>query len=152
MRIEKLIFYGSLFTLIFSLDRLTKHLVIYQMPRFVVNKFLSIDLMLNRGISWGMFHSQHDVMFASLNIVIAAIIVLLIGYMVLEYRSGRPILGETMVLAGAISNFCDRIWYQGVVDFIAISWMDFTFPVFNVADIFIVCGVGLILLGHYLDS
>lgn len=151
MKTEKIIFYVSLFTVIFSLDRLTKHLVLYQMPRFIVNQFLSIDLVINRGISWGLFHSQQSGTFWALNVVIACIITTLLMYMITEYKSGRPILGETMVLAGALSNYCDRIWYHGVVDFIAFSFGTYGFPVFNVADIFIVCGVGLILLGHYLD-
>ena len=50
-----------------------------------------------------------------------------------------PLLITGAVLAsGALGNFIDRLLYGYVIDFIYVSLIDF--PVFNVADIFVVCG------------
>ena len=50
-----------------------------------------------------------------------------------------PLLITGAALAsGALGNFIDRLLYGYVIDFIYVSLIDF--PVFNVADIFVVCG------------
>ncbi len=59
-----------------------------------------------------------------------------------------------MLLGGAIGNFIDRIRLGYVVDFLSFKLgKNYNFPVFNVADIFIVLGtilvMGLILLDKY---
>jgi signal peptidase II len=49
-----------------------------------------------------------------------------------------------MILAGTLGNLYDRIVFGGVRDFLYFYW--FEWPVFNVADCFLVCGAGLLLL------
>jgi signal peptidase II len=50
--------------------------------------------------------------------------------------------GFVMVVAGAIGNGIDRFQRGHVIDFIHLHhW-----PVFNVADVLVVCGIGLLLL------
>lgn len=48
------------------------------------------------------------------------------------------------VAGGGVGNMIDRIAYGSVTDFLATSFVDF--PVFNVADIFVTCGVVLSLV------
>ena len=48
------------------------------------------------------------------------------------------------VLSGAIGNLIDRTVQGYVVDFI--YFMPIDFPVFNVADIFVTCGMGVLML------
>ena len=50
-----------------------------------------------------------------------------------------------LVIGGGCSNLLDRIFRGYVVDFIDISEL-FNFPVFNIADIFIVLGVISLLI------
>ena len=64
----------------------------------------------------------------------------------------KLIIGEICIFAGAISNVVDRYVYGGVVDFIALSYGDWHFAVFNVADMFIFCGVALMLILEYTHS
>ena len=49
-----------------------------------------------------------------------------------------------LILAGTLGNLFDRIVFGGVRDFLYFYW--FEWPVFNVADCFLVCGAGLLLL------
>lgn len=51
-----------------------------------------------------------------------------------------------LIMGGMLGNFIDRIIYDGVVDFIGFQFGSYQFPIFNIADITIVVGVGLILL------
>ena len=63
--------------------------------------------------------------------------------------SGGPLFAWSVpfVISGAVGNLVDRIRYGYVVDFIRFHWYDeFNYPTFNVADIAIVVGVGLLVL------
>ena len=52
-----------------------------------------------------------------------------------------------MILAGAIGNLIDRLFYGGyVVDFILMSWREHHFPVYNVADMGVSIGAALLIL------
>jgi signal peptidase II len=50
------------------------------------------------------------------------------------------------ILSGALGNLADRIRHGFVVDFFQVDPALFVYPVFNVADIVIVIGVGLLLI------
>ena len=47
-----------------------------------------------------------------------------------------------LIFIGAVSNILDRLYYGGVIDFISLSY----FPVFNLSDVFIFCGVVYLLI------
>ncbi|MFO0808007.1 MAG: signal peptidase II [Gemmataceae bacterium] len=53
-----------------------------------------------------------------------------------------------LILAGTLGNLFDRVVFHGVRDFLYFYW--FEWPVFNVADCFLVCGAGLLLLQAFL--
>ena len=56
-----------------------------------------------------------------------------------------------LVLGGAIGNLADRVRLGYVVDFIHAHWrMRFHWPTFNVADIAITVGIGLMVLEYIL--
>ena len=50
----------------------------------------------------------------------------------------------TMIFSGALANAIDRIFRGFVVDFINATFINF--PVFNIADIAITVGAGLLIL------
>lgn len=60
----------------------------------------------------------------------------------------EPHIGAGLVLGGAIANIIDRALDGSVVDVIDLGW----WPTFNLADVFIVCGVGFILLRSTRES
>ncbi|MET0390073.1 MAG: signal peptidase II [Polyangiales bacterium] len=53
-----------------------------------------------------------------------------------------------LIASGAIGNIADRVRHGFVVDFIQVDPSLFRYPVFNVADIWIAIGVGLLLLDN----
>ncbi len=56
-----------------------------------------------------------------------------------------------LILAGALGNVIDRIEHGYVVDFIHAHWGGAYFPAFNIADMAISVGAGLMLLDAFLD-
>ena len=57
-------------------------------------------------------------------------------------------VAAAVIIAGTLGNFIDRIFRGYVVDFFNFTY----FPVFNIADIALCCGVGLIILQIFLDK
>ena len=108
----------------------------------------------NTGAAWGMF-SGHAMGLLVFN---GIFILLVIGLMVRTYlriaRGAFPSPSITkyyitsgvvvMILSGALGNCIDRILYGSVTDFITFIFIDF--PIFNLADIFIVVGMIAIMI------
>lgn len=126
---------------IFMLDRVTKHYVRTFNQSYVVNEYLSFTLQYNRGISWSMFHSESPLTFSILTGCILLCILLFCLYTFVQYQNNYKVLSEVIVCTGAFSNLLDRFLYGGVVDFIALSYKSWYWPVFNIADVAIVIGL-----------
>ena len=150
---KQLVLYGILFFSLFFLDRITKWAMLqWGNTEIKIAPFLSFVLSFNRGVSWGMFHSEKTGPFIFVTLLTAAIIIPLIWYTIMRWRRGFFVWKETIVIAGAISNFIDRIFYGGVVDFISFSYGSWSWPAFNIADSCIVVGVSLILIGFFKEG
>lgn len=153
IKVTKKFWYSLIFGLVIILDRITKlEALATYMQRGIVNDWLSFEVSFNRGISWSMFHSQHVWVFTTISLIIVGITLLLGVYAYARWLNKQTIIGEVLVLAGSVSNIIDRVLYGGVVDFIILSYKDWVFPAFNVADVAIVCGVGIMLLEYYKES
>jgi signal peptidase II len=104
-------------------------------------------LQLNLAFNSGMAFSQGE----GLGPIIGVVALVVVVALVLSLRKGSSTLGAVatgMIIGGAAGNVVDRIFRADdgilsgpVVDFIDFQW----WPIFNVADIGIVCG-GLLLL------
>jgi signal peptidase II len=65
----------------------------------------------------------------------------------LERRQGVANVAFALVAGGALGNIIDRIWLGRVIDFIVMHWRHkYYWPAYNVADIALVVGVGLLLI------
>ncbi len=130
------------FMVIIAVDRLSKYLVLASdITQYAITPFLSLNVVMNRGISWGLFDGNSTYIFWLLTVLIMMVYGVLIKYTVTRLHNDTLLMGEALVLAGGLSNIIDRIWYGGVIDFIFLSYGRFSWPVFNVADIAIVCGI-----------
>lgn len=55
-----------------------------------------------------------------------------------------------LIIGGAIGNAIDRAYHGYVVDFLHFYWDIYHYPIFNVADIAITVGAGLLILDAFL--
>lgn len=98
----------------------------------------------NRGIAFGMFQGKTE-LFAVITIFLFAAI-LWFYLKIPKKRYYLPLMAVCFLMAsGAAGNLIDRVYRGYVIDFIYISLIDF--PVFNLADVYVVCaGILLVLL------
>jgi len=90
---------------------------------------------------FGFFSNTNDIM-AVVSLLIATC--LFIFLYIKKDISSLSRLAYGLILVGAISNIVDRIFYGAVIDYIYIPIINF--PVFNISDIAICTGAGLLVL------
>lgn len=105
----------------------------------VIEEIFHLTYVENRGAAFGVFQGQR-IFF----ILVAMVVAALVGYIAIRYKNKPWMLnmGLSFLSAGALGNTIDRIWRGYVVDFFDFRLVDF--PVFNVADIFVCLGAGLL--------
>ncbi len=111
----------------------------------------SLSLTYNTGIAWSILANHGQLIEWSIIIGTLYFLYHLGNYVRERVTAGYSILGEMLVLLGGFSNLCDRFLYPGVVDFIRFSYDDYTFPLFNIADLGICLGVG-VMMYHWFDQ
>jgi signal peptidase II len=115
---------------------------------------VSCELSFNRGVTGSLFSTQSPYGFALLTFVILVIIAFLVGHTLERVKARLSVLGESLIVAGALGNILDRFLYGGVVDFIKIGYCSqnlscWYWPSFNIADFAIVIGVIIIYIREY---
>jgi signal peptidase II len=121
------------------LDQITKMLVVNGMALYesipLIKNVLSFTYIHNYGAAWGML-SDHRWVF----IIVTALAIIVMPIFLYKYRNLHWMFGLSLslIIGGAIGNMIDRVFLGYVVDFIQATFIDF--PVFNVADICVVCG------------
>jgi signal peptidase II len=130
----------------------------FQQKRFITVKpdYLRIRYAENSGAAWGLFRNlPESVRTPFFHVVSIVAIILILFYfrrLSVSDRSDRWMLwGLPLVLGGAVGNYVDRLARGFVIDFIEAHWHDrATWPSFNVADMAICVGVGLLLFDSFL--
>lgn len=101
---------------------------------------LQLRLVHNFGAAWSMFAGS-TVLLGSFAIVVLAICLIVLARFAAQMTLIEAV-GAGLLFAGGIGNALDRFLNGFVVDFIQVLFIDF--PVFNVADIGITCGIALL--------
>lgn len=112
-------------------------------PHYVIGRVLDLRYVENRDIAFSALRFiPHDVR-RPLLIVVQGAIILGIGFVLSRRRVvGVARVALILALAGALGNYTDRLFRGYVVDFIHVPF----WPVFNVADAYLVVGMGLLLV------
>ena len=132
----------TLFIAAFIADRATKWWAFTTLSDVPVPVCYGFDFVIawNKGVSWSMFWAASPVAYWLLTACITAMIVGLFVYVYRRAVQGYSISFEILVLAGAVSNLLDRLYYGAVLDFIQLYVGSYYWPVFNIADVFICVG------------
>ncbi|MGL4667012.1 MAG: signal peptidase II [Saezia sp.] len=90
---------------------------------------------------------QHWFFVGVASVVVVSILVML------WYNSTQKMISFAMacILAGAIGNVIDRVRLGYVVDFLDFHWGSMHFPAFNLADIAICVGAGVLILNELIQ-
>ncbi len=108
-----------------------------------INGLLDFTYIHNTGGAWGMLSGYTWLLISVTIIIMLVCIALLMKY---GFKNKLMFWAIVLVLSGGLGNMIDRIFKGGeVTDFLHFSFWP-SFPVFNVADIAIVVGAGLLIL------
>ena len=129
-----------------AVDLFTKQIIIdkvlFNSEIVVIKDFFSITHIRNTGAAWGIFSTQTDIL-SIVTIICSAMVV----YFMYAATVNKPVLFcLSSILAGACGNLIERLKLHYVTDFLAFNIFGYDFPIFNIADIAIVVGVGFLLL------
>lgn len=118
-------------------------------PIVVVPGWLRFDYQLNQGALWSLGREHGALANAVLAlfsaVVATAILVVVCFKFPGDDRPLAAVLG--MIFGGAAGNLYDRILFSGVRDFIEVNLQFYLWPIFNLADSYLVCGAILVVLG-----
>lgn len=139
---SNVIMYVVIVTLI-ALDLISKSLVqsnITLGEKFeIISNFLNFTYVQNKGAAWGIFSQNNATIFLGVVSALFAVVMLTLNVLVIKGKNILYYISFCLVLGGDIGNMVDRFFLGFVRDFIQISFIDF--PVFNIADICLVCGI-----------
>lgn len=109
---------------------------------------VSVRAVTNTGMAFSLFSGSGML----LTVVTLLMVAGLTAWLVIHPQDHTKLMrtGLWMVVGGGLGNLYDRLVYGHVIDFIELEFI--RFAIFNVADIFICVGVGLAILGMFLDE
>ena len=139
--------------LILIIDQLTKYIIATSMKLgdsvAVLPGFLNITSHRNDGAAWGILSGKMGFFY----VVTVIILVVLIVFYIREAKHNLFMqLALSLLFAGALGNFIDRVLHGEVVDFIDTYILGYDFPIFNVADASLTIGVILIIIALLTDT
>lgn len=122
-------------------DQFTKYLAIVklkgQSPYVLIDGVLELQYLENRGTAFGMLQNRKYFILL-VGIVFMAVILFFLFKLPQQKKFCPMHILLSFIIAGGIGNMIDRIRFDFVVDFISFILIDY--PIFNVADCYIVCG------------
>lgn len=148
-RIKTLVIIYVLSAFFVAVDQITKYFSSTLLPLNVENPvidgFFYLTNCRNTGAAWSMFSGKVDIL-AYVSLIAAILVIILILYS--KYTLLSVSFG--LMLAGAVGNMIDRFRLGYVNDFLDFVIFGYDFPVFNVADICVVVGGGIMILAVFL--
>ena len=108
----------------------------------VIKNFFSIHFIENYGAAWSLFNNKVDFL------IIISLIALLIIYRYIYHfkHNKRNNIAFGLIIGGIVGNLIDRVFLGYVRDFLSFKIISYNYPVFNLADTFIVIGVFLLIV------
>lgn len=114
----------------------------------IIRDFFYLTYVKNTGAAWSMFSDMTGV----LTLISAVAVGVMLWYIVVKKPKGLTLVSVAMMAGGAAGNMVDRLFLQYVRDFLHFYIFGYDFPVFNIADIALCVGVGLLVLAAFLEE
>lgn len=115
----------------------------------IIGRFFKITHVENEGAAWSILNGRW------VFLVILSLLFLVFIFTCIK-RDNRNtklnIFGYSFLIGGIIGNMMDRILYRRVTDFLSFRIFNYEFPVFNIADVFIVVGMFIFIIDIFLEG
>lgn len=139
---------GTIFLASIIIDQITKLWAVNVLKTGgsikILSDFLRFTYAENKGAAFSILQNQR-VFF----IIVTIVMLIVLAYIYFKTKNITKLskLSIAMIAGGAIGNFIDRVRFGFVVDFIDVRFGSFyNFPIFNIADSFVVCGTILMII------
>lgn len=112
-------------------------------PNKVIDNFFYITYVKNEGAAWSILSGNRFFLIA-----VSIIALIFILSCILKEKTFGKLEGFSygILLGGIVGNLFDRIVYGYVIDFLDFNIFGYNYPVFNIADCFIVIGVLIMII------
>ena len=109
----------------------------------VIPNFFSIMNLKNTGAAFSILEDN-----TVLLVIISVIVIVLLDRSIKKISKFEVLekISLGLIMGGIFGNLIDRIIHHGVIDYLSFKIFGYSFPVFNLADMAIVIGVGLYLI------
>jgi len=131
---------------VFLLDQLSKFWILRivnldERPPIEITPFAELAMAWNEGVSYGLLTTSAQMILVLMSLLITGLLVIWLA------RATGPLSAAALglVIGGALGNALDRILHGAVADFVHLHWGNWSWYIFNVADIAIVVGVVLLV-------
>jgi len=133
-------------------DQVTKQLVFRSLDWYAQVEVLPIFNLVhlrNTGVAFSFFAGSPQLPFIILALAVSVFVV----WWLRKNPHGQTLvaLAFSLIAGGALGNAIDRAFRGYVIDFLDFHWAGWHFPAFNVADIAISIGAGLMILDALLE-
>lgn len=120
----------------------------------VVKNYVRLMRVENEGAFLSLGDSLPKVVrFVLLSLFPLAILGFGLGYLFMKRNISKSmLLGFAFVIGGGIGNLYDRLVYGSVTDFMHIDFVIFQTGIFNMADVSIMTGMAIVLIGSFMDK
>ena len=137
-----MILYTAVFLVLLAADQILKYWVTQNLDLYesmpLIPGLVELKYIQNTGGGWSIL-SDYTWLLSLLTSVILVVVLILLVRGIVRHPLGR--WGCVLLLAGGLGNLIDRFRLGYVVDMFNFQFMNF--PVFNIADICVVCGMAL---------
>ncbi|TRM06900.1 lipoprotein signal peptidase [Staphylococcus hominis] len=135
------------------IDQITKKVITATMnigdSYEVIPHFLNITSHRNNGAAWGILSGKMGFFYI---ITLIILVVLIIFYIKETKYNVFMQVAISLLFAGALGNFIDRVFNGEVVDFIDTNIFGYDFPIFNIADSSLTIGVIFVIIALIKDA
>ena len=135
------------------IDQITKKVITATMnigdSYEVIPHFLNITSHRNNGAAWGILSGKMGFFYIITLIILAVLIIFYIKET--KYNVFMQV-AISLLFAGALGNFIDRLFNGEVVDFIDTNIFGYDFPIFNIADSSLTIGVIFVIIALVKDA
>ena len=152
--IIKIVIYAVIVIGGFALDRISKAIVVDKLVYGklgqveLIPNFLYFAYVKNTGGAWSILSNA-----TWLLAIFSAVAVIAISYYMFKKNVNiHYFICGSLIVAGGAGNLFDRVVYSAVIDFIETYPLGYSFPIFNVADIFVVIGSFYMIIYIFIEE
>lgn len=148
---RKLVPYLILTSILVVIDQVTKYLTVQNIALYeiveVIPDIFSLTYIQNTGAAFSILEGQMWFFY-----LVSVVVLFFLFYYLYTEGQHQKMLGVilSIVIAGTIGNFIDRVVHQYVIDMLRLEFINF--PIFNIADSYLTVGVILLFIYMFYEE